>query len=407
MKWYVKDGEYRQAEDSPGDGWEEAKAADAIMSRIDALKDTHGAEREDLERQIKELKAEIRQQIEEFEARVNHVSPTDPDSGPEPVSLAKCIRGFFKNDWSGAEYERDLVAGEFKERATLSTTSDTYGGFIVPSEYLANEFVELLYNSVAALRAGVREVPVSGGPIIVPTHQTGATTYWIADNATITASDQKFGQKTAQPHGLAALCRISNQLLGMSNPGVESIVRGDIATALGVELDNQIWNGTGSDGKPTGILNTDGILDLASSAAITADGIWDMMKKIEAAKVNVEAGLSMASSVKQWYELLQAADGSGTPKYSNDAAPMIQKSFGSGSVPIYTTHNLADATTILGVFREVLLFRWGGIQFAASQEASDGTNHAFIMNQTWIRAIMSVDVIVRQPAALCFNDNWT
>ena len=388
MKWYRNNetGEFRKFENDPGAGWEAASAA----------------EKADLERQINELVAKI----EEYKAERRAVTPPTGEDRSSEFSLAKCIRGFVHDDWSKADHERKLVK-EWQERATtLTTSNDTYGGFIVPPEYLGGEFVRDLYNSVAAMAAGARELQVSGGPVIIPTQETGSTAYWVGEGSAITASDATFGQKTAQPHALAGLVRISNRLLRDSNPSVEAIVRDDIARILGVELDRAIFLGSGASGQPTGIFNVTGVNDAAIGGAITPDGIWDMIFKIEDAKVPFNNG-AIVLSPKQWNELLQAADGAGTPKFSADIYPNIGKSFAGGTIPIHTTHNLSAGYGLVGVYSECLVVRWGGLQFAASQDASDGTNHAFTLNETFIRAIMDVDVIVKQPKAFCLEDGFT
>ena len=142
-----------------------------------------------------------------------------------------------------------------------------------------------------------------------------------------------------------------------------------------------------------------------AGGAITDDGVWDMLYQIENNKGVKAGGFSVVMSPKQWNELRQSADSAGQPKYTSGAAPAIDRTF--AGMPVYTTHNLGSGTVVVGFFSQLLIVRGGGLSFAASEHASDGTNHAFVQNQTWLRATMDVDVIVKQPKSFCKDTSFT
>jgi HK97 family phage major capsid protein len=325
---------------------------------------------------------------------------------PETFSFQKMLRGLYTRNWDHAEHER-YVGYELgpKHRATtLGTTDDSYGGFIVPPTYLESEFIPYLKNSTGMFQAGARVLPVSGEPVIIPTQASSGTCYWVAENASITATDVTFGQKHAHPHHLACMMRMSNFIMGQSSPMVEQIVRQDIAQNMGIELELQCLTGSGSQGKPLGIQNVTGLGSYSASARITPDRADAMVYTVENAKGMTGPG-AFLMPYREWQYLRQAADGAGTPKFYEGIGQLVRKE--AWGYPIYLSHNLTAGDVIFGCWREALLLQWGGMEFATADQASDGTNHAFPMVQTWIRAVMSVDFVCRQPASFVFCTNFT
>jgi HK97 family phage major capsid protein len=80
--------------------------------------------------------------------------------------------------------------------------------------------------------------------------------------------------------------------------------------------------------------------------------------------------------------------------------------------PVYrSTQVRADTSSTSDVYfgnwNDLIIGRWGGISFDVTTEASDGTNHAFMQNQFWVRAIAEVDVAVRRAESFCVNDDVT
>jgi HK97 family phage major capsid protein len=61
-----------------------------------------------------------------------------------------------------------------------------------------------------------------------------------------------------------------------------------------------------------------------------------------------------------------------------------------------------DSTyAIFGNWAELLIGVWQGITIMASQEASD----AFAKNQTWVRIVQEVDVMIRHKESFCLASN--
>jgi HK97 family phage major capsid protein len=98
-----------------------------------------------------------------------------------------------------------------------------------------------------------------------------------------------------------------------------------------------------------------------------------------------------------WNKLRKVAAAAGTPKvYAGVGHSVIDEAC---DIKAFKTTQLAATDALVGQFSELIVANWAGIVFAASKETAD----AFAKNQTHIRAILLVDIGVRQPAAFCWN----
>ncbi len=141
-----------------------------------------------------------------------------------------------------AAVEKDLSQG---------TLAD--GGVLVPPQFAA-EFIALLRNVTVIRRAGARQIPM-GASLRIP-KQTGAgTAYWGEENATITASQQAFGDVELQEKKLTALTRVSNDLIRNASLSAEEIVRDDLLRVVSIAEDLAFLRGSGAASSPKGIRN--------------------------------------------------------------------------------------------------------------------------------------------------------
>ncbi|MBA2358875.1 MAG: phage major capsid protein, partial [Actinobacteria bacterium] len=101
------------------------------------------------------------------------------------------------------------LAGVFTK--ALSEGTGSSGGFLVPVEVSA-EVVRLIRARSAIAKLGPRVVPVSK-ELAVTSISTGATAYYVAENAAIPVSEESFAQAVLlRPKELAALVPVSNRL---------------------------------------------------------------------------------------------------------------------------------------------------------------------------------------------------
>jgi len=260
---------------------------------------------------------------------------------------------------------------------------------------------------------------LSGSPVTIPGVSTGTTAYWIAENSAITESHIVDRQISMTPHECAALVKLSNKLIMLSgsNPAIEKLVMDDISSQIALAIDLAGLTGDGGSNNPVGISNT----SLINTVALGTNGDWldfddaiDMMTELE--NDNAARGklaFIMHPKVKQHLKKTRI------PQYSGDTAgeyvvPPVLSDAMLASVlgtPFFTTTQLPVNLTkaggtdlsnvILGNFEDLIIGQWGGLDIASSNVAGDNNGGAFSANQTWIRAIQSVDIAVRHPESFC------
>lgn len=326
-------------------------------------------------------------------------------------SFAKLARGLVTRDFSECAYEADLCKEAAKTISKdMSTTTDSAGGFIVPVQIMENMIIPLLQKRITALSLGVQRLPLSGSPVQIPKITTASTAYWVAENASVTASDLAFGQLNMTPHAVASRVILSNRLINLSSPAAEQITRAQIAKDLGIAIDAAIYAGTGASGQPTGIVQTSGINTVsigASFKTITAYGkLLDMIQELSVDNVELtNARWAMHSSV--FNALSQMVDGGATginlerrvfgAGALNGAQTLMGYQYAITNQLTAVTGSASNNTLLFGDFSQCYLGEWGTMVLRSSDVAGD----SFAKMQTQIMAAMEVDVGVAQPTAFC------
>lgn len=112
----------------------------------------------------------------------------------------------------------------------------TKGGNLVATELLSGSFIDLLRNAMVINSMGA--VTLSGlvGDIAIPKQTGAATAYWVAEDGSPTQSGQTIGQVLMSPKTVGAFTDISRKLLLQSSIDVEGMVQNDLATVLGLAI---------------------------------------------------------------------------------------------------------------------------------------------------------------------------
>lgn len=157
-------------------------------------------------------------------------------------------------------------------------TVDSEGGFLIPAEFRATLLEKTWAESQVASRC--QTMPMSTNLLQIPfvveksradsaTRYGGVQAYWVAEGATITASQAAFGLLELKPKKLAAVSYASSEMLADSPISMEAIIYGLSAKALAFELDQAVIKGTGA-GMPQGILNAPALVSVSKEAGQTA-----------------------------------------------------------------------------------------------------------------------------------------
>lgn len=377
---------------------------------------------ETMEGTIKSLEdtlTEVKTKYKELEESIANRAWKDMpgvDDGKDKFSFFKAFHGIATKDFSNAGYEKEVM--EATNVKAQSAGVDTAGGYLVPLQALGG-IIELLRANMVTSALGATVLDgLSGVPVEIPKQTGAATAVWVEENAAITESEITFGQLALNPKALAALVKMSNRSLRLSNPSLEALVRNDITQQIALALDIAALRGTGVGGSILGLVNQPGVgtvdFDTAATATATYNPSWEAMYELEGVVEDANAlrgnlGFAMSPKVKRTMSKLRAAVAAVDDQGGNFmqtipmTAAMITAILGwpfQTTTQIPNTLGLGTQSEVyFGNWADLIIGMWGGMQLKASEEA--GT--AFVSNQTWIRAIMDVDCGIRRAESFAIG----
>jgi len=166
-------------------------------------------------------------------------------------------------------YLRALATGarsDAEERA-LSETSGASGDYTVPTT-LAARLIDNLRAQSVAVRAGAITVPLDSADHSIAKLATDPVPAWRSELGTITETDPTFGNVPLKARSLAAIVRVSRELLADSI-NLEAQLPVVLAASMAVEIDRAALFGSGTDPEPLGVANVSGIGEVAHGAALS------------------------------------------------------------------------------------------------------------------------------------------
>lgn len=388
---------------------------------MDELKKMLKEYKEDLLKDWKDANLPTLNKLEALELRITDMETKFKErwvipglEGPEKkvFSFFKAVYAIRTNDWTAAGYEKEVFDATRKKAQSMGTA--TAGGYIVPTIYVA-ELIELLSAQSVVSKMGATFLSdLQGSPIQIPRQTGGSTAYWVGENADITESAITLDQLSLTPKKVAALIKLSNTLIKLSNPSAEALVRRDLARVLALKIDSAALRGTGGSGQPIGINTTSSINTVtigASGGSLTWDYLLDMEYALAASNaLQGKLGFIFHPVIRR--NLLKKK----VAQYSTDTAGeyMIQPVGNETNFQAWLGYPYAMTTQIpinleklssgatltevyFGNWEELLIGQWGGMEIRASEDAYD----AFQKDQTWVRILQEVDLAVRHPESFC------
>jgi HK97 family phage major capsid protein len=370
---------------------------------------------------LREDYVKMKQEMGELKAEKPNKKASVPglEFEKDKFSLLRAINAIATKSWKNAGFELEVFQNTTDLKKTMSTETDTAGGYVVPIQVLG-DFIEMFRANLVTKQLGATYIEgLNGSPVEIPGQAGGASVYWLGEDnpSGITASDISLKQSQMTPHGAAALVKLSNRLLRMSNPSIEGLVRQDVAFAMAEAVDLAAIRGIGANGQPLGLMNVGGVLTHDLVGITKKVEVWPAMydienKLAEANSLKGRLGWLFHPRVKR--NLAQARVGSGFAAEDGDGDfvqnPITQNQLASYiGYPFQTTTNMAITTStspdesemLFGNWAELIIGVWQGLTIMASQEASD----AFAKNQTWIRFVQEVDCLLRHPESFCIGQH--
>ena len=270
-------------------------------------------------------------------------------------------------------------------------------GQIVGTDHRADQYIEPFRNKLLARQLGARVLTGLTGNVDIPGYGSGVSSGWVAENGALTPSGMTFGSKTLAPKHVGSLAEMSRQLIQQSSPGIEQLLRDDMAFALAQAIDGAMILGGGAN-EPTGILATAGI-QTASLSTLNWAGILAMLEKIELSNGSAGAWLTSPQVATKLRGTLKSA--SSGAAYLSEGGRMADLTVNSTKqVP------LKDAATdtgrlILGDFSQVMLGIWSELDLLVNPFDSV----AYARGGVMVRAMATCDIAVRHPEAFVVADD--
>lgn len=273
------------------------------------------------------------------------------------------------------------------------------GAAIVPTQLLMDEFVTPLEARLVLTKLGVRFLDGLVGDVFVP-KASGVSAYWIStEDGSAQKVNPTFTQLPGTPHTCGAYVDITRKLCVQTSQRVQAFIGDLILRAVARALEVAAIAGSGTDGVPTGLVNTSGVTTVAgiTPGSVTRDNILDFVGSIEDSNADTDRlAWLMPSKVKAALKKI-AELSTQTADESTTICVGTKHLYEDGKVDEYPAFmsNVAPAKKlILGDWSEMLVCRWGqGIELMADPY-SLGTSGG-------IRLVtfLDADVIVRQPEA--------
>ena len=376
----------------------------SLTSEESASFDTLKATITDLEAQ------EARAQFLEDAERRGNVTPLHTSEGAleTRVSLLKVIQSRVEGHaltGAEAEYHAETerrtgrkAEGVFVPMAALETrvNTTTTAASIRPTDHLADQYIDGLRNKLLARTLGARVLSGLRGNVSIPKYGTGVTSGWVAENTALTSSDMTFSSVGLTPKHVGALSEMSRQLIQQSDPSIEQLLRDDMSFAIAQAIDLAMIAGTGTT-QPLGIIGTAGI-QTSSLATVTWTAILAMLGLAENANCQPNAWLTTPNAAK----VLR-----GTLKSATAGSDYLLQGGSMAELPVAISKQIPLATAknqmILGDFSQVLLGVWSELDIVVNPYEAT----AFARGGVAVRAMATVDVAVRHPAAFVLANDIT
>ena len=263
---------------------------------------------------------------------------------------------------------RGLMVPYDVQRRDLTAGTNNAGGYTVATDLLAGDFIGLLRNAMVLDSIGARMLTGLNGNIAIPKMSGAATAYWVAENAAPTESQQTLAQVTMTPKTVGAYTDFSRRLMLQSSIDVEQMVMSDLASVLGLAIQQAAINGSGSSNQPSGILTqvTPSVVGGTNGAAPTWANIVALETDISVSNADV-GNLAYLTNAKVRGKLKTTIKEAGVPGYvwADGTTPLNgYQAAVTNAVPSNLTKGTSSGVAsaiIFGQFSDLIVGMWGSL----------------------------------------------
>jgi HK97 family phage major capsid protein len=281
-----------------------------------------------------------------------------------------------------------------EEKTAMAEGTDAVGGYLVPVEY-EFDLVKLARDASFALQK-CTVIPMSSSSLKLPSELTLPSVTWPGEAGQGSATNPTFGQVTLTAKKVMALTDyLSRELLSDSGVDIVSLLTEQIMYAIGLELDNQVLNGTGNpvSGVLTAAAGYSVVMATGSTSfsAVSANTVRDMIRKLSAADA-AEAEFIYSKDIQYYIDTLKDTNGRylyREPSGDRPAALWNRGIFESAKAPAESASAASTAFAVLGVWKKFYLGQRSG-EMALSLDPYtkfDYDQVRFRLTQRWALAV--------------------
>lgn len=420
-----------------GDGEASIKTLrETVTGLQSSFKELKGLDPEKILKEFDELKTEQESLKKAFQTskKGQFYFPGMEDEA-DKFKVSKYIKGRITGDWTGCEYEKEIVKTSmeaYRKDGGHSMGDDQHGGEFVADQLIADVILPAYRRSkfIALDGEGTTRISVmdrmTGGNVKVPKFKGGVVAYWIGEEDDYVKSQVQTGMITANPKKLGVLVQLTESLMKFGSWGFERLLRRDMAKAIANKIDWTIVFGRGTEDMPRGLAHQPDVQYLSASkyaasaanylatnkaAASVADffngGALNLNLLSETRLALQEKDIDVSDfahimSPRALLKMRQRLNANGEDVVLDDNAlraligdfeetTVLQSNLNAGAGLFTPEDGTNDGKCSLGVhgnFPELILFRWGGLEFLSD----NGLGTGFINDTQFIKARMWSDL---------------
>ena len=254
------------------------------------------------------------------------------------------------------------VALYLKAAVAPGTITDATWASPLVNQNISNEFIELLRPAtILGKIPGLRQVPFNTK---VPTQTAGGTYGWVGESKPKPVTKLAFSSTSLGVSKAAGIIVLTRELVMLSNPSAEALVRADMVAGIAQFLDSQFIDPAVA---AVAGVNPASITNGAPTAAATTNPVADIMSLINHFATNNIAvgGVTFIMSAANALSLTFRTNLDGSPEF-----PGVTVNGGSYKGLTFITSQAAGTNVIALQPSLVLYADEGGVTIDASQEAS-------------------------------------
>jgi HK97 family phage major capsid protein len=290
--------------------------------------------------------------------------------------------------------ELALATGKRSDPAVFNSTT---GAGLIPTQTVS--FIEALRAKMLIGQLGAQVLTGLVGNVSIPAQTGTATSYWLTEGQAPTASTQTVGQVALAAKTVGAYTDISRRLLNQSSISAETLVRDDLAKTLALAIESAVFNGTGENGQPEGLLVSDDITTVELGEAGAAPTFAKIVALESAvATADADAGsLAYVTNPKCRGKLKTtfATDYNATAIW--DASNMVNgyNAYATSLLPSNLTKTTGAnlSPIVFGNFADIVLAFWGGLDLNVDRSTGSSTGAVRIV------ALQDLDIKFRHAAS--------